>query len=102
KIMSICYFCSPDHLLLADLAICKSNVIKYRIVEQDRLLVDHSNHLTQRFLLQIPKINTVDRNTARTDIHKTRDQVNQCGFTSTGWPNQSHGLAFVDNQINLM
>src|SRR5690606_41805623 len=99
--MRISYFRCPLDFLRAGVGLCKSNIIKNRIVEQDRLLVDRANQRTQRLLFQVAYVDAIEQNSAAGNIHKTRYKIHQSRLPSSRWTNQSHRLSFRYVQVDL-
>ncbi|MPN01561.1 hypothetical protein SDC9_148770 [bioreactor metagenome] len=70
--------------------------------EQQRLLRDDRNSVSQYLLVQARHVATVDQNPAFPDIIQTWDEVDQSGFSRTGRSDDSNGLTRCDMDVHVV
>src|ERR1043166_603483 len=94
-------FSSSNNLLHARFRLTVCNVISNRVIEQESMLGDDPDLRAQRLQGKISNIHTVDRNTSRCDIVKTRNQIRQRAFADPAHSDQGDDLPCSDFEVDV-
>ena len=77
-------------------------VVAYRLVEQVRVLVHHTDRTAKRRLSEVADIDSIDQKCAIGHVVKTRDQRDEGGLAGPGGTDDGNRLSRLDVEIDVV
>ena len=102
EVMGIGYLCRMFNLFLRSIFHSKGDIVAERVVEEDGLLVDVANELSQIVNAQIFDVDAVDEHFTLLHVVVARDEIDKCRFSATALSDYGDGLAFRNNEVDIL
>src|ERR1700751_704601 len=94
--------CSVDYAGELNIRLAVGDIVANGVIEQDGLLRDLADLLTQRFQADIAEIVSVDEHLAGSHIEEPRDKIHQRRLPCSTWPHKRQDLATLDLEIDVV
>ena len=89
------------HLLAGGVLHTESDVVEYRVVEENGFLVDIAYEAAQAVDAQLADVRSIHQNLSCAHIVVAGDKVHQGAFPASALPHQCHCLSFLNGEVHM-
>ena len=97
----MCCLGRPHHISFRSPFAAVGDIVADRAVEQPGILQHHPEFAAQLAALHVSDIHAVNDNLPAADFVEAHQQVNQGGFTRTGWPYDGNSLPRANLNVHV-
>src|SRR5688572_18080698 len=90
------------HILFPRAIHSECNVVKYRIVEEDRLLRDNTHHAAQGFQIVFRQWYSIQFHNSASRVIESRNEICEGRLATTGRPDERNSFSLGDLQVDVL